>query len=81
MLLAYFATSFSSLCYLSEGTASSAPFLSQMDYDSYYVSEECFTGVLTAYTRKQFFEVGTTMCVCKGGKEIKRSCGRDIVVT
>ena len=49
--------------------ASSAPFLSQMDYDSYYVSEECFTGVLTAYTRKQFFEVGTTMYVYKGERK------------
>ena len=71
MLLAYefLQPVFTLLCCLSEGTASSASFLSQMDYDSYYVSEECFTGVLTAYTRKQFFEVGTTMCVCKGKRK------------
>lgn len=52
-----------------EGTASSASFLSQMDYDSYYVSEECFTGVLTAYTRKQFFEGIAEMA---GGEEKSR---------
>ncbi|XP_068726090.1 HAUS augmin-like complex subunit 3 isoform X1 [Montipora capricornis] len=51
------------------GSSSSAPFLSQLDYDSYYVSEEGFTGVLTAYTRKQFFEGIAEMA---GGEEISR---------
>lgn len=39
------------------GSAISASFLSQLECDSYYTSEEQFTGDLTAYTRKQFFEV------------------------
>ena len=39
------------------GGNDSAPFLSQLPYDSYFTSEERFTGELTAYTRKQFFEV------------------------
>ena len=41
----------------SAGSAIAASFLSQLDCDSYYGSEERFTGELTAYTRKQFFEV------------------------
>ena len=39
------------------GPGISTSFLSQLPYDSYYTSEEKFTGELTAYTRKQFFEV------------------------
>ena len=39
------------------GGNDSASFLSQLPYDSYFTSEERFTGELTAYTRKQFFEV------------------------
>ncbi|XP_073259041.1 HAUS augmin-like complex subunit 3 [Porites lutea] len=39
-----------------EGSTYSVTFLSQLSYDNYYESEERFTGELTAYTRKQFFE-------------------------
>lgn len=39
------------------GAGISTSFLSQFPYDSYYTSEEKFTSELTAYTRKQFFEV------------------------
>lgn len=39
-----------------EGAGILTSFLSQLPYDSYYTSEEKFTGELTAYTRKQFFE-------------------------
>ena len=41
----------------SVGSPYSVTFLSQLSYDNYYESEERFTGELTAYTRKQFFEV------------------------
>ena len=41
----------------SVGSPYSVTFLSQLSYDNYHESEERFTGELTAYTRKQFFEV------------------------
>jgi len=52
-----------------EGSAISTPFLSEMTYDNFYASEESFTGELTAYTRKQFFEGIAEMA---GGEEKSR---------
>ncbi|PFX19845.1 HAUS augmin-like complex subunit 3 [Stylophora pistillata] len=52
-----------------EGGNDSESFLSQLPYDSYYTSEERFTGELTAYTKKQFFEGIAEMA---GGQEKSR---------
>ena len=38
-------------------TGSAAMFLSQVPLQQYYSTEEAFTTQLTAYTRKQFFQV------------------------